>query len=70
MKKEGLKLIKSSNQKHSDELLVDTKKSTFEIGKMNICYQNIFNDLSELEKNYITLTPIVTNLTNTKFITD
>ncbi len=63
-----LKIVRCSNQKQSDELIIDKNNSAFKIGKMNILNDSNLNDLNQLNNNYITLTPILTNLTNVSFL--
>ena len=63
----GLKIVNCSNQKHSDEIIVDKKQSTFKIGKMNISNNQNFDDLNALKHGYITLSSLLTNLTNKTF---
>ena len=63
----GLKIVNCTNQKHSDEIIVDKNESTFRIGKMNISNSKNFDDLHALKKNYITLSSLVINLTNKTF---
>ncbi len=64
----GLKIVNCSHQKSSDEIIVDENQSTFKIGKMNILNNHYVDDLNSLKNNYITLTPILTDLTNKNFI--
>jgi len=64
----GLKIVNCSHQKSSDEIIVDENQSTFKIGKMNILNNHYVDDLNSLKNNYITLSPILTNLTNKNFI--
>ncbi len=59
-----LKIVNCSDQKHSDEVIVDKKQSTFRIGKMNISNTKNIDDLNALKKNYITLSSLLINLTN------
>ena len=63
----GLKIVNCSNQKQSDEIIMDKKQSTFKIGKMNIFYKQNNDDLNALKNGYITLSSILTNLTNKNF---
>ena len=63
----GLKIVNCSNQKHSDEIIVDKKQSTFKIGKMNISNNQNFDDFNALKHGYITLSSLLTNLTNKTF---
>ncbi len=63
----GLKIVNCTNQKRSDEIIVDKNESTFRIGKMNISNSKNFDDLHALKKNYITLSSLVINLTNKTF---
>ena len=63
----GLKIVNCTNQKYSDEIVVDKKKSTFKIGKMNISNNQNDNDLNALKNGYITLSSILINLTNKNF---
>ena len=63
----GLKIVNCTNQKHSDEIFVDQKQSTFRIGKMNISDSKNFDDLNALKNGYITLSSLLTNLTNKTF---
>ena len=58
-----LKIVRCSNQKESDEIIINFNKSTFKIGKMNVSKLEVCDDFNELKKNHITLTPIATNLT-------
>ena len=63
----GLKIVNCSNQKCSDEIIIDNKQSTFKIGKMNVLnYQNV-DDLNALKNGYITLSSLLINLTNKNF---
>ena len=63
----GLKIVNCSNQKHSDEIIVDKYQSTFRIGKMYISNIKNVDDLNALKKNYITLSSLLINLTNKTF---
>ena len=63
----GLKIINCSNQKHSDEIIVDKNQSTFRIGKMYISNIKNVDDLNALKKNYITLSSLLINLTDKTF---
>ena len=63
----GLKIVNCSNQKQSDEIIIDKKQSTFKIGKMNISNNQNRDDLNALKNGYITLSSILINLTNKKF---
>ena len=63
----GLKIVSSSNQKCSDQIIINNKQSTFKIGKMNIFNNQNIDDLNALKKGYITLSSLLTNLTNKKF---
>ena len=63
----GLKIVNCTNQKHSDEIFIDLKQSTFRIGKMNISYSKNVDDLNALKNGYITLSSLLTNLTNKTF---
>ena len=63
----GLKIVNCTNQKHSDEIFVDQKQSTFKIGKMNISDSKNADDLNALKNGYITLSSLLTNLTNKTF---
>ncbi len=63
----GLKIVSCTNQKHSDEIFVDQKQSTFRIGKMNISDSKNVDDLNALKNGYITLSSLLTNLTNKTF---
>ena len=63
----GLKVVNCSNQKKSDQIIVDKKQSTFKIGKMNISNNEINNDFSALKNGYITLSSLLTNLSNKNF---
>ena len=63
----GLKIVSCSNQKCSDQIIIDNKQSTFKIGKMNIFNNQNIDDLKALKKGYITLSSLLTNLTNKKF---
>ena len=56
-----------SNQKCSDEIIVDHKKSTFKIGKMNVFNNQNIDDLNSLKNGYITLTSLLIDLTNKNF---
>ncbi len=63
----GLKIVNCTNQKHSDEIFVDHKQSTFRIGKMNVLDSKNVDDLNALKNGYITLSSLLTNLTNKTF---
>ena len=63
----GLKIVNCSDQKHSDEIIVDKNQSTFRIGKMYISNIKNVDDLNALKKNYITLSSLLINLTNKTF---
>ena len=63
----GLKIVNCSNQKKSDEIIVDEKQSTFKIGKMNISNNQSNNDLNSLDNGYITLSSLLLNLSNKNF---
>ncbi len=63
----GLKIVNCSNQKHSDEIVIDKNQSTFKIGKMNISNSKNIDDLNALQNGYITLSSLLTNLTNKTF---
>ena len=63
----GLKIVNCSNQKSSDEIIVDKNQLTFKIGKMKITNNQNGDDLNALKNNYITLTSLLINLTNKKF---
>ena len=63
----GLKIVNCSNQKYSDEIIVDNKQSTFKIGKMNILNDQNVDDLNALKNGYITLSSLLTNLSNKTF---
>ena len=63
----GLKIVNCSNQKKSDEIIVDEKQSTFKIGKMNIYKNQSNNDLNSLDNGYITLSSLLLNLSNKNF---
>ena len=63
----GLKIVNCSNQKYSDEIIVDNKQSTFKIGKMNITNNQNVDDLNALKNGYITLSSLLTNLSNKTF---
>ena len=63
----GLKIVNCSNQKYSDEIIVDNKQSTFKIGRMNITNDQNVNDLNALKNGYITLSSLLTNLSNKTF---
>ena len=63
----GLKIVDCSNQKHSDEIIVDKTQSNFKIGKMNISNKQNCDDLNALKNGYITLSSILINLTNKNF---
>ena len=63
----GLKIVNCSNQKCSDEIIIDNKNSTFKIGKMNILYNKNVDDLNALKNGYITLSSLLINLTNKNF---
>ncbi len=60
----GLKIVTCANQKLSDEIFVDKQKSVFSIGKMNTFNNLKDDDLNALKNCYITLSSILTNLTN------
>ncbi len=62
-KVKGLKIVNCSNQKLSDKVFVNYKKSSFKIGPMNITNPNEIDDLKYINNNYITLSSLVTNLT-------
>jgi len=63
----GLKVVNCSNQKKSDQIIVDKKQSTFKIGKMNISNNQSNDDFSALKNGYITLSSLLTNLSNKNF---
>ena len=63
----GLKIVNCSNQKSSDEIIVDKNETSFKIGKMKISNNQNNDDLNALKNNYITLTSILINLTNKQF---
>ena len=63
----GLKIVNCSNQKSSDEIIVDKNQSSFKIGKMKISNNQNSNDLNALKNNYITLSSILIDLTNKQF---
>ena len=63
----GLQIVNCSNQKFSDEIIVDYKQSTFKIGKMNILNNQNVDDLNALKNGYITLSSLLINLTNKNF---
>ena len=63
----GLKIVNCSDQKHSDEIIVDKNESNFRIGKMYISKIKNVDDLNALKKNYITLSSLLINLTNKTF---
>ena len=63
----GLKIVNCSNQKHSDEIIVDKNQSTFRIGKMYISNIKNVDDLNALKNGYITLSSLLINLTNKNF---
>ena len=63
----GLKIVNCSNQKCSDEIIIDNKHSTFKIGKMNVLNNQNVDDLNALKKGYITLSSLLINLTNKNF---
>ena len=63
----GLKIVNCSNQKCSDEIIVDHKQSTFKIGKMNVFNNQNIDDLNSLKNGYITLTSLLINLANKNF---
>ena len=63
----GLKIVNCSNQKCSDEIIIDHKNSTFKIGKMNVLYNKNVDDLNALKNGYITLSSLLINLTNKNF---
>ena len=63
----GLKIVNCSNQKCSDEIIIDNKHSTFKIGKMNVLYNNNVDDFNALKNGYITLSSLLTNLSNKTF---
>ena len=56
-----------SNQKCSDEIIIDNKYSTFKIGKMNVLNKQNIDDLNALKNGYITLSSLLINLTNKNF---
>jgi len=64
---QGLKIVNCSNQKYSDEIIINNKQSTFKIGKMNISNGQNIDDLNALKNGYITLSSLLINLTNKKF---
>ena len=66
----GLKIVNCTNQKHSDEIFVDQKQSIFKIGKMKISDSKNSDDLNALKIGYITLSFLLTNLTNKTFTND
>ena len=63
----GLKIVNCSNQKYSDEIIIDNKHSTFKIGKMNVFNNQKVDDLNALKNGYITLSSLLTNLSNKTF---
>ena len=63
----GLKIVNCSNQKCSDEIIIDNKQSTFKIGKMNVLNNQNVDDLNALKNGYITLSSLLINLTNKNF---
>ena len=63
----GLKIVNCSNQKCSDEIIVDNEDSTFKIGKMNVFNNKNIDDLNALKNGYITLSSLLINLTNQNF---
>ena len=63
----GLKIVNCSNQKCSDEIIIDKKQSTFKIGKMNVINEQNVDDLNALKNGYITLSSLLINLTNKNF---
>ena len=63
----GLKIVNCSNQKSSDEIIIDKNQSSFKIGKMKISNNQNSDDLNALKNNYITLSSILINLTNKQF---
>ena len=63
----GLKIVNCSNQKCSDEIIIDNKHSTFKIGKMNVLNKENIDDLNALKNGYITLSSLLINLTNKNF---
>ena len=66
----GLKIVNCSNQKYSDEIIIDNKHSTFKIGKMNVFNNQKVDDLNALKNGYITLSSLLTNLSNKTFTTN
>ena len=64
----GLKIVNCANQKSSDEIIIDKKQSTFKIGKMIVLNNQNVDDLNALKNGYITLSPLLINLTNKNFI--
>ena len=64
----GLKIVNCSNQKCSDEIIMNHKNSTFKIGKMNVLNNQKVDDLNALKDGYITLSSLLINLTNKNFI--
>ena len=63
----GLQIVNCSNQKCSDEIIIDNKQSTFKIGKMNVLNNQNVDDLNALKNGYITLSSLLINLTNKNF---
>ena len=63
----GLRTVICSNQKCSDEIIIDKKQSTFKIGKMNVINKQNVDDLNAIKNGYITLSSLLINLTNKNF---
>ena len=63
----GLQIVNCSNQKCSDEIIIDNKHSTFKIGKMNVLNKQNIDDFYALKNGYITLSSLLINLTNKNF---
>ena len=63
----GLQIVNCSNQKCSDEIIIDNKQSTFKIGKMNLLNNQNVDDLNALKNGFITVSSLLTNLSNKTF---
>ncbi len=61
-------ITKSCQSKVSDEIRVNLKNNYFEIGKMNVKNMNdVMSDFYAIKNNYISITPITTNMTDNNY---
>ena len=64
-------VTKMCHTKISDEIHVNMKNNYFEIGKMNVkTTHDINSDFYAIKQNFISITPISTNMTNNKYFDD